>query len=526
MSSGPNYRPNSPNQSTTQRTNFSSNGGTAAFNVPPAGNIGSSTLPPRPPFPPSHLQQFQFQPPTLNQSNNYSAPRHTSPCHPPPHLAPTHLPPPHMQSSQLPPPPLPPLSLPPPNHPRPQLTQLHCPPPNFPPPWLQVTSASIQTPLPSANPHLMNPRCIPNQQQMQLNFKDEGKLNESDQTSANKSNIHYNKLSMEDMNWLKGFQESKVNHKNRVPLVGKPLTENKKIKLSKVTSLASESQTLLKTLAKLKVEMEQNASTATPEIWKSLIEQVEQTKDKFNYNIIQLQNPQIMKVIQNRRSKRDRLKANRNKLSEEKHNKLCEWKQKEVEIDIWRERIIKKEKDELREKKIIEEADSVLSEIRFKETEASRMIQLLDALKQLRKTRTNKGDKFGYVSNCFSDNSFDSVMSKMQGLVSSHLSDYKLEETTLRVMMEESGSNQSVYLSSRQDKDTRSNEVKINNLVFGPNSNKTVTEELDLQSLVGRRHEWDEFLASEENPLGSSVPLGWVVPPKNPSQQWIEFAAS
>merc|ERR1711962_1346358 len=100
------------------------------------------------------------------------------------------------------------------------------------------------------------------------------------------------------MNWLKDFQESRVNDKYRFPLVEKTLKENKKIKLSKVTSIASESQTLLKTLAKLKAELEKNASTATPETWLKLLEQVEQTKDKLNYNIVQLQNPQILKVIQ------------------------------------------------------------------------------------------------------------------------------------------------------------------------------------------------------------------------------------
>lgn len=524
MSSGPYYPPRNPNQNATQGTNFPSDGGTA---VPPSKICPSPVLP-MPPFPPTQLQQFQLPPPTLNKNNTQSASNQLSPCHQSQHRTPTHLPPPKLQPSQLPPPPLPPLCLPPPNHPAPQLTQLHCPPPNFPPPpsWLQAPSSSISTPLPLANPHLRLPRFITDQQPMQPNYRSKAKLSEFDQIPANKSNIHYNKLSNEDMNWLKVFQDSKVNQKTRFPFVGKPLKENKKIKLGNITSLASESQTLLKTLANLKEEMEQNASTATPENWQHLIKKAKQTKEKINFNIIQLQNPQILKVIQNRRSKRKRIKDNKSKLRRENLKKISEWKQKEVEIDIWRERIIKKEKDELREKKIKEEADSVLSEICFKETEASRMIQLLDALKQLRKTRTNKGDKFGYVSDSVSDNSFASVMSKMQGLVASHLIDYKLEEATLRVMMEESSSKQSPNLSSRHDTDTRSTEVRINNLLFGQNFNKTVTEELDLQNLVGRRHEWDAFLTSEENPLGSSVPLSWVVPPKNPSQKWAEFFVS
>merc|ERR1711874_954382 len=92
-------------------------------------------------------------------------------------------------------------------------------------------------------------------------------------------------------------------------------------------------------------------STATPETWQHLLKKAKQTKEQLNHNIILLQNPQILKVIQNRRNKRKRIKANKIKLKRENQKKLGEWKQKEVEIDIWRERIIKKEKDEWGKKK-------------------------------------------------------------------------------------------------------------------------------------------------------------------------------
>jgi len=542
MSSNPNYTPHH----STQCTDFSSNVGASAFNVPPFTNIRPPNLnnrPPlsTPPLPPLKLQQFQLQSPSLNQQNAQSATRHPLPhlpppnlppsCLPPPQLPPsrlplsrflpTHHPPPHHQSSQPPPPRHPP----PTQHPLcpPQLRPP--PPPGFIPNWAQMGQKSI--------PATFHAYTLEKQQQISTisDFENDQNMHQYDQIFASRNNgVQYNKLSVEDRIWLKGFEEVIVSVERRVPLVEKPLRENK-LKLSEVTSLASESRTLLKTLKELKAEMEKNASTASDENWHRFVGQVEQTKEILNINIVQLQNPQITKVIQSRRLKRKRLKANKKKLLEEKCNKICEWKQKEVDIDIWREQIIKKEKDELREKQIKAEADSVLSEIRLKENEASRMIQLVDALKQLRRTRTNKGDKFGYVTNSVSDNRFDTVLGKLQGLVSSQLSDYKMEEATLRVMMEESGSKQSVLLSGRHDKDTAMNstcssEVKIDNLLFGHNSHKTTPGKLHLQSLVERRHEWDEFLTPKENPLGSSVPLGWVVPPSNPSEQWDKFLAT
>lgn len=37
------------------------------------------------------------------------------------------------------------------------------------------------------------------------------------------------------------------------------------------------------------------------------------------------------------------------------------------------------------------------------------------------------------------------------------------------------------------------------------------------------RHDWDQFIAERDNPLASSVPLHWVVPPKTPTTAWAEF---
>jgi len=521
MASNPNNHTNTPYQSTTQGSHFSSDASSVPFstnNCPP--NFSS-----RPPTPPFQLQRFQLPPPPLNQNNNQLVTSHLPPTHFPPHPPPTYLsPPPHNQSSlqqtRLPPPQHPPPCLPLLDHPPPQFTHLQGP-PTFPPPPRQPQA-------PPTNVHPMFPGFIPNWHQTPQDAipvaVQTSSVDQQQQVSTSRSNAaQYNKLSIEDMNWLKGFEETIVNRNNRVPLVEKPMIENK-IKLSEVTSLASESQTLLKTIAELKTEMEQTASTATPENWFRLIEQVKKNKEKFNFNIVQLQNPQVIKAILNRRCKRKRHKSNKKKVQEENIKKTCEWKQKEVEIDTWREHIIKREKEELREKKIKEEADSILSEITFKENEATMMIQLIDSLKQLRKTRINKGDKFGYVTNSISDNHFDTVLGKLQGLVSSQFSDYKLEEATLRVMMEECGSKQSPNLSGREDKDMAT--IKIDNLLFGKKTRKTHTEEFDLQGLVERRQEWDEFVTSEENPLGSSVPLGWVVPPTNPSQQWSKFVAS
>merc|ERR1711874_205551 len=169
----------------------------------------------------------------------------------------------------------------------------------------------LQTPHNSMSVAVHTPPLGQQQQHNSTSYinKNDQMLNEYDQNFSSKSNVaQYCQLSNEDKNWLKGFEENIVSHKTRIPLVEKikeqiieikeKKSKEKKIKLE-VTLLASESQMLLGILAELKTEMEQNASTATAKTWERLVAQVKLTKEKFNFNIVKLQNPQIIKAIQN-----------------------------------------------------------------------------------------------------------------------------------------------------------------------------------------------------------------------------------
>lgn len=64
------------------------------------------------------------------------------------------------------------------------------------------------------------------------------------------------------------------------------------------------------------------------------------------------------------------------------------------------------------EKAVKLEADSILGEVRQKQTEASRMQQLLESLKTLRQARINKGASHGYMSTPTDDLYFSSTKSK------------------------------------------------------------------------------------------------------------------
>lgn len=100
---------------------------------------------------------------------------------------------------------------------------------------------------------------------------------------------------------------------------------------------------------------------------------------------------------------------------------------------------------------------------------------------------------------------------------------YCKEEQCLRLMLEDTAS-----------KDTRAaltgKQVHIadqwQNLLFGPektSNNSTfwalTSADRDLEAFIAIRKSWDTFL----RPSGSAIPLGWVVPPDTPNDNWNQY---
>ncbi|TMW52701.1 hypothetical protein DOY81_002224 [Sarcophaga bullata] len=71
-----------------------------------------------------------------------------------------------------------------------------------------------------------------------------------------------------------------------------------------------------------------------------------------------------------------------------------------------------------------------------------------------------------------------------------------------------------------------SNEVKIqdqwNELLFGPLETTYFVEKPNIHDFVRKRQVWDSYI---DGRYGSSIPIGWVIPPSEANEQWLTHLA-
>ncbi|XP_075146202.1 uncharacterized protein LOC142220765 [Haematobia irritans] len=83
-----------------------------------------------------------------------------------------------------------------------------------------------------------------------------------------------------------------------------------------------------------------------------------------------------------------------------------------------------------------------------------------------------------------------------------------------------------VWNSMLQEKQNESlnNEKQIQeqwNCVFFGRAEKTFLEgKTDEEYFIRKRHIWDSYI---DNKYGTSIPIGWVLPPANPSKEWSKY---
>lgn len=327
-----------------------------------------------------------------------------------------------------------------------------------------------------------------------------------------------------DLKWLGEFENRVMNYPPSPP----SLTAAKKIvKLAEVQRLVVESQTLRKQLCVLEKELSEVADSAEEEQWECLVQQAEGIKANLNKILDVLQDQEFVRrtkvLLQQRRAKRNRVKRRKKERQLEQEDVKRRREEEEAKIDAWRAKLQQVEDTKRREEAVKREADSVLGEVRQKQSEGQRMLQLLEALTDLRHTRTTQGASQGRSTDAEADQRFAATTEMLSKVVKEKLKDYELEEQTLRVMMEESASNRSAALSAKREANFARYKDAIRKLLFGPTATADDDASLSVESLVQRRQEWDQYIVEEQHPLASAVPVSWVVPPEHPHSSWAAF---
>ncbi|XP_076067792.1 uncharacterized protein LOC143040587 [Oratosquilla oratoria] len=547
---------------------------------PPPHHMQGPPLPPHhmqgPPLPPHHIQG----PPLPPHHMKAPPPQHMQ-GPPPPHMK--GPPPPNTQAppshpAQAPPPPstqTPLPKLPPPKPPPPQnvktLAAHHPdPPPPLPPPPSSSTQSPANpcsvTPPSLHSPHQL-PQHVKGSEQSEKNLGSQDYLlashsvnseGESQSTGENGAIGNPEQETMDDSpedqsienvaafnfdlkiydsckkmsgdeKWITDWLQERSINKNNSSVT----SEAKVISCVKLRDVHKDIEATMQLQRKLRTLQSQIEATGEDDCTE-LLHKAEETKAQIEELLTNLSDEEYIKkvkrAVEERQKKRLRHKR-RKKINKEEANKVSEqWAQKSVEIDEWRDSVMKAELAKRREKQLKTEADGVLAEVHQKLNETRALKQTLESLLTLRLVRSLKGSKHGYVTNQESDSKFSKVTEALHKMVDKQLANYLLEEQTLKVMLEMDSKN-----SANKDGKTDGSEIDL--MLFGeepkpedeiyPFYKSYTSANKSLEHLLQRRWEWDKFIAtSKDNTLGSAVPLGWVgVPPTPSSMAWAQYCA-
>ncbi|XP_063604483.1 programmed cell death protein 7-like [Penaeus indicus] len=335
----------------------------------------------------------------------------------------------------------------------------------------------------------------------------------------------------EDQKWINNF-EQRIMQRCQVQPARKNLPTNA-VKLSDVQEMIRKFRTLTRRLEELRDEMRENSDIADDHMWNSLVMEAEDIKEKIFKIENHFQDKEFISLVQHlisrRQNKRKKIKKQKERMKRDKEELKLAWQREEEKIDVWREKLEEQEKEKRREKAVELEADSILGEVRQKQTEASRMQQLLESLTTLRQARINKGASHGYLSTPTDDLHFSSTKKGIGEVVATQVKEYQLEEQTLRVMMGESAA-QKPSDGNEVNAAVSKREASMRKLLFGdftpinPDIMKEFTAADDnWETLLQRRFEWDQYGTEENTPLATSIPINWVIPPMHPSEDWAQY---
>ncbi|XP_061102109.1 programmed cell death protein 7 [Conger conger] len=232
------------------------------------------------------------------------------------------------------------------------------------------------------------------------------------------------------------------------------------------------------------------------------------------------------KRLRNRRKKRERV--------EDQKEEDARAAEREAAIDKWRMKRIQKVEEKKRELELKMAADSVLSEVRKKQADAKRMLDILRSLEKLRKLRKEAAGRKGVFPETEADEVFEGHVERLRKLIQKRNVVYAAEEKALRVMLEgEQEEERKKEQERRQKKDREKflqKKWEAETMLFGeemhpdhplqPFRQCYTQAEHSLHALIQIRRDWDAYLVPIDHPDGSVVPQGWVLPEPPSDETW------
>ncbi|XP_035192242.1 programmed cell death protein 7 [Oxyura jamaicensis] len=236
------------------------------------------------------------------------------------------------------------------------------------------------------------------------------------------------------------------------------------------------------------------------------------------------------------RKRRQRLQRRKQEAKAAKEEEAARAAEREAEIDRWRAKCIQEVEEKNRERELKAAADSVLSEVRKKQADTKRMMDILRALEKLRKLRKEAAGRKGVCPPPSADEAFESQVESLKTLLKNRTELYEAEERALRVMLEgEQEEERKREMEKKQKKEREKllqQKREIDSKLFGdpdefplahllqPFREYYLQAEHSVAALIQIRHEWDQYLVPADHPEGSCIPPGWVLPGLPTNDTW------
>ncbi|OCT89812.1 hypothetical protein XELAEV_18018425mg [Xenopus laevis] len=243
----------------------------------------------------------------------------------------------------------------------------------------------------------------------------------------------------------------------------------------------------------------------------------------------------VKRKLQSIRKKRLR-KKHAQQDTEEGKEEAERMAEKEARIDSWRMQRIHEVEEKKRERELKAAADGVLAEVRKKQSDAKKMLEVLRSLEKLRKLRKEAAARKGVFPPPSADETFEKHIQRLRTLVRKRTTLYDVEERALKVIVEgEQAEERKRDKEKRQKKEREKflqKQREFDSVLFGdeeplpplhplqPFRQYYLQAEHSVVSLVQIRHEWDQFLVKADHPDAGSIPRGWVLPGPPANDTW------
>ncbi|KAF4524453.1 hypothetical protein B566_EDAN011875 [Ephemera danica] len=328
----------------------------------------------------------------------------------------------------------------------------------------------------------------------------------------------------QDKAWVKSWLDNRSKTISSKATCDQPVMKMKDIKQLVVSAKENVSQ------LKKYQELLQKNLVSESSVWNELVSKIEEIKEKLSLNMLTLKNSShLQQIVKKRKCKRQAQHRRRVELKKERQSRQLATQELNLQIDEWMRQQQEEVEREKRDEYMKKEADAVLGEVRLKQSEGRRWVQLLTSLTKLRKLRAQAAAEKGLRPSESEDVEFNETIGKLLSTWNLRMDDYAAEEHALKVMLAEEAFAKHGF-NKKNDK-SRNPLEQWEKILFGPEPNVNDIEyahhmraNTNFQELLNIRQKWDEMVVALAAPgitvMTSAPPVGWVVPTVASSENW------